>query len=463
MAIFDITVLYPPTQETKQIVYDSSLSTLHWKNGDPVLKNVTIQPDVEIPAKINHGKKDLRTIKIQLGLSCNFECDYCNQRFVPHADSTNPDDVQPFVDNMASWYHGGDDGFGAGTHFEFWGGEPLVYWKTLKPLGEAILAKYPNATKSIITNGSLFDAEKIDWLEKYDFWIGISHDGPGQHVRGPDPLEDPKSKAAIIEVFKRFAPKGKTSFNSMINSKNISRASIEEYFVKFIKENIGENYLQFLKIGEGGFVDAYDEGGLANSLLDAEEDVNYRNLALSELREGKVKRFASVNDKVSNFISGIINGNRIEALAQKCGMDRSDNIALDLNGNVITCQNVSAVANNPSGISHLLGHVSDLENVKLNTATHWSDRKECPNCPVIHICKGACLFLTGELWEASCDNAYSDNILEFCIGVEEMTGGWLPIYIDGPLREDRKDIFWWVKGKPEKTRKAKKVIPIFAA
>jgi uncharacterized protein len=462
MAIFDITVLYPPTQEKKQLVYNSSLSTLHWSTGESVINEVMVQPDVVTPAKINHGKRALKTIKIQLGLSCNFECDYCNQRFVPHADSTNPDDVQPFVDNMGTWYHGGDDGFGAGTHFEFWGGEPLVYWKTLKPLGESLLKKYPNATKSIITNGSLFDEEKIEWLEKYDFWIGISHDGPGQYVRGPDPLEDPKSKAAIIDVFKRFAPKGKTSFNSMINSKNISRAAIEEYFVKFITENLGEPYLQFLKIGEGGFVDAYDEGGLANSLLDGEEDIRYRNIALSELREGKVKRFGSVNTKVTNFINSIFNGTRIEALPQKCGMDQSDAMAIDLNGNVITCQNVSAVANNPSGIPHLLGHVSDLENVKLNTATHWSDRKECPNCPVIHVCKGACLFLTGDLWEASCDNAYSDNILEFCIGIEEITGGWLPMYIDGPLREDRKDIFWWVNGKPEKTRKAKKIIPITA-
>jgi uncharacterized protein len=463
MAIFDITVLYPPTQERKQIIYDSALSTLKWKTGEPVIQNVQTQPDVETPAKINHGKKDLRTIKIQLGLSCNFECDYCNQRFVPHADSTNPDDVQPFVDNMDKWYHGGDDGFGAGTHFEFWGGEPLVYWKTLKPLGEALLQKYPNATKSIITNGSLFDEEKIDWLQKYDFWIGISHDGPGQYVRGPDPLEDPKSKAAIIEVFKRFAPRGKTSFNSMVNSKNISRAAIEEYFVKFITDNLGEKYLPFLKIGEGSFVDAYDEGGLANSLLDGEEDIRYRTLALSEIRDGKVKRFMAVTDKVKGFIGTILSGNRIEALPQKCGMDQSDSMAIDLNGNVITCQNVSAVANNPAGISHLLGHVSDLENVKLNTATHWSDRQECPNCPVIHICKGACFFLAGPLWEASCDNAYSDNILEFCVGIEEMTGGWLPIFIDGPLRQDRKDVFWWVNGKPDKVRKPKKIIPIMAA
>lgn len=462
MAIFDISVLHPLTKEVKHLEYNSSLSTLKWDDQSPVIQGVQVQPNVLIPAKINHGKRNLNTIKIQLGLSCNFECDYCNQRFVPHADSTNPNDVDPFVNNMDKWYHGGDDGFGKNTHFEFWGGEPLVYWKTLKPLAEALMKKYPNATKSIITNGSLFDDEKIEWLDKNDFWVGISHDGPGQFVRGPDPLADSVSKAAILEVFKRFAPKGRTSFNSMINSKNISRADIETYFVNLITENLGDKYLQFLKIGEGTFVDAYDEGGLANSLLDEEEDIKFRNVSYNELREGKVKKFVSINDKVTNFIKTIQLGNRIEALSQKCGMDQSGSIALDLNGNVITCQNVSAVSKNPSGFNHKIGHIDDLENVKLDTATHWSDREECPNCPVIHICKGACLFLTGELWEASCNNAFSDNLTQFCIGIEEMTGGWIPTYIDGPLRQDRKDIFWWQHGKPEKTRKAKKIIPIMA-
>jgi uncharacterized protein len=462
MAKFDITVWHPLKEEERKVIYDSSLSTLIWDNGEQVLPNVSVQPDVVTPAKINHGKRDLKTIKIQLGLSCNFECDYCNQRFVPHADSTNPDDVQPFVDNMSTWYHGGDDGLGAGSHFEFWGGEPLVYWKTLKPLAESILSKYPNATRSIITNGSLLDNTKIDWLEKYDFWVGVSHDGPGQFVRGPDPLEELESKNAIIDLFKRLAPTGKTSFNTMINAKNISRADIEQYFTKFITEQIGEDYVKYLRIGEGGFIDAYDEGGLSSSLLDEEEEIKYRNLALNELRQGKVKRFNSINDKVMQFIASINRGDRIEAIPQKCGMDRSNNIALDLNGNVITCQNVSAVSNNPAGKSHLLGHVSDLESVKLDSSTHWSDREECSKCPVLHICKGACMFLSGELWEASCNNAFSDNIINFTIAIEEMTGGWIPMYIEGPLRQDRKDIYWWVNGKPENTRKAKKVIPIMA-
>ena len=460
MAIFKIDAVNPESQEKRVIYYDSSLSILKWEDGTNIVPNVKTQP-VKPPAKLQIGKRNLSAVKIQLGLSCNFECDYCSQRFVPHADSTNPNDVDPFVSNMSTWYEGGLDGYGEGTKFEFWGGEPFVYWKTFKPLAEAIREKYPNATFGVITNGSLLDNDKIDWLEKLKFWVSISHDGPGQPVRGPDPLDDPASKAAIIECYKRLAPKGAFSLNAMINSKNVSRESIQLFFEKFVLDNLGEDYLQYLQIGEGGFVDAYDDGGLANSLLDEEEDIKFRNSSYIEMREGKASRFVSINQKVQNFIKSIEFGIRSDSLFQKCSMDESDNIAVDLNGNVLTCQNVSSMSNNPSGISHHLGHVSNLDSIKINTGTHWSDRSECPSCPVIHLCKGACLFLTGELWEASCNNAFSDNITVFTTAVEAITG-YIPIYIDGPLREDRKDIFWWINGKPETVRKPKKIIPILA-
>jgi len=461
MAIFEITAVHPVNQDEKKLIYNSSVSTLTWEDGTNVLLEVNTEPEVLTPAKINLGKSNLSTIKIQLGLSCNFECEYCSQRFVPHADSTNPNDVDPFVQNMSTWYKGGEDGLGKGTKFEFWGGEPFVYWKTFKPLADAIHEKYPNSQFLVITNGSMFDIEKNDWLEQHNFMVAISHDGPGQPVRGPDPLDDPASKAAIIDLYKRLAPKNRISFNSMVNANNISRSNIESFFVNFVSNEIGQEYLKYLVIGEGGFVDAYDEGGLANSLLDEEQELRYRNLALNELRSGSVKNFFTINTKVSNFINSINKGTRVERLGQKCGMDRADNIAVDLNGNVLTCQNVSSVSTNPSGISHHIGNISNLEAVEVKTATHWSDRKECPKCPVIHLCGGACMFLTGEYWEASCNNAFSDNILPFVIAIEEMTG-YVVSYIDGPIRDDRKDIFWWVNGKPEKTRKAKKVIPIVA-
>ena len=162
--------------------------------------------------------------------------------------------------------------------------------------------------------------------------------------------------------------------------------------------------------------------------------------------------------KIKRFLRDVHSQKPLATVTQKCGMDRSDKIAVDLNGNVLTCQNVSAVSKNPSGISHHIGHVSDLANVKVSTATHWSERENCPNCPVIHLCHGSCMFLTGPLWTASCDNAFSDNIALFA-NIFELITDYIPIYIEGPQRADRKDIFWWVNGRPE----TKKVIPIVPA
>ena len=454
MAKFKIDAYKWDTKEKKIIYYDSTFSTLTWEDGTSIISTKEVKSKNIIQSKISEGKRNLKIIKIQLGLSCNFECEYCNQRFVPHADETNPDDVQEFVDNMSNWYKG--DGK---VHFEFWGGEPFVYWKTMKPLAEKLKAKYPNSIMSVITNGSLLDKEKNDWLENLNFSVAISHDGPGQHVRGPNPLDDENSKESILDLYKRLSPKGQISFNSMINVKNQSREKIQNYFTDFIKNNVSEEYLKYLRIGEGGFVDAYDEGGFENSLKNTEETMQYRTLAYNELRNRKTDLFTIHGIKITEFIKSLENGKRIEEITQKCGMDDEDKIAVDLNGNVLTCQNVSAVSKNPSGISHHIGYVNDLDSVRINPATHWSDRAECPKCPVIHLCQGACLFLTGNLWETSCNNAFSDNII-ILMHVIEMLSGYIPVYIEGDQREDRKDVLWWINGKPKDEIKTKKVIPI---
>ncbi len=50
---------------------------------------------------------------------------------------------------------------------------------------------FPESKFSLITNGSLLSREKLDFIAEHDIEITISHDGPGQHLRGPDPFDDP--------------------------------------------------------------------------------------------------------------------------------------------------------------------------------------------------------------------------------------------------------------------------------
>ncbi len=429
MAKFILTAINPENGQRTHFHYDNATSELTRESGEPVVHAVEVADRVEAPAVSKQtplGKTSPRTLKISLGLSCNYECEYCSQRFVPRAVETNPGDVQAFIDGLDVWVTSPPE------KIEFWGGEPLVYIKTMRPLAEAIKVKFPNAELSVITNGSLLNDEINEWLDRMGFNVGISHDGPGQHVRGPDPLKDSQQRAAIMALYTRLAPQRRISFNAMVNRENVSRAAIQRFFIELTGDHM-------VPIGEGSFVDAYDEGGIAHS-LQPDELHAYRNLAFHEIRTGQAANVQAVSSKTASFVNSIRSRRPASSLGQKCGMDKFDSIAVDMRGNVVTCQNVSAASTAPNGQAHRIGHVTDLAGVKLDTATHWSRRADCPNCPMLQICQGSCMFLEGLLWDRSCDNAFSDAVPIFAAGIEFLTGLIL-IYIDGPQRDDRKDIF----------------------
>ena len=78
------------------------------------------------------------------------------------------------------------------------------------------------------------------------------------------------------------------------------------------------------------------------------------------------------------------------------------------------------------------------------------------------------MFLEGELWERSCDNAFADNIAFFAAGIELLTG-FVPVYIEdhngATIQNHRKDIFGLIHPStntpaPSLTRK---IIPIYPA
>ncbi len=432
MAKFLITAVDSRTEKVVPLLYDNMDSSLTDLEGRSVVR--TVDASLRAPAVIAPvtsretplGKTSPRILKISLGLSCNYACEYCSQRFVARNVETNPDDISVFLASLDKWVLNPPDAI------EFWGGEPLVYIKTLKPLAQALREKFPAARFSAITNGSLLSPDINQWLDDLGFTVSVSHDGPGQHVRGPDPLDDPQSREVILELYRRLAPKGRFSFNAMLNRENQSRAAIQAFFVDLTGDSD-------VLIGEGGFVDAYDAGGIAQSLR-PEEFHPFRRQAFHDIRHGKAGRISSVRDRVMSFVNSLRFERPASSLGQKCGMDRVDSIAVDLKGNVLTCQNVSAAALAPNGESHRIGHTSELGQVALKSATHWSHRKECPSCPMLQICKGACMFLQGPLWEASCDNAYSDALPIFAAGIEFLTG-LVPVHIEGELREERKDIF----------------------
>lgn len=432
--------------EVEQVyyVYDNETSEIWEDSGAPVniepLYKVSYKNALPVSPESPIGKSRIKTLKIQLGLSCNYSCEYCSQRFVPNIEHSNTKMLEKFMASLDTWLKYPPE------ELEFWGGEPFVYWKNLKPLAEQLREKWPLTEFLVITNGSLITEEIIDWLDDLNFSVGISHDGPGQNVRGPDPFQDPAQRENIFKLFDRLLPKGKISINSMIHRENLDRAKIQTYFETLFGADKRFN------IGEGGFIDVYDEGGLKNTLQSHAEHLGFRRLTLEQTRDGLNKRFIVVKTRVGEWIDSWGNKRSWDTLGQKCGMDREDTIAVDLNGNVLTCQNVTAVSKAPNGKSHRIGHVSQFDKIKLNTSTHWKFRDECAKCPVLQMCKGSCMFLQGDYFKKSCDTAYSDHIPFFAAAFEMATGA-LPFAIKAldesySLPREREDL-WGSIGNPE--------------
>ena len=456
--IFEIIATNPQLGDQKKFTYDNELNILRDETGyvfeysEPKVPKMpeSIPFSIDKPLK---KSKAISTIKIQLGLSCNYSCDYCSQRFVERPPETSKKDIDAFMAKLDVLEFDEQKGL----RVEFWGGEPLVYWKTLKPLAEAFAERFAHwknrPSFGIVTNGSLLTKEICSWLYYMNFGVGISHDGPGQHVRGPDPFDDPEKKAIILEFYKIMHEQNRISFNVMMNRHNTSRKEIHDWFVK-------ETGIEDVVIGEGSFIDAYDEAAIDNSLETYAEHFAYRKQAFNDIysTDGKIG-FHNTLQKVDNFIGGVLNHINSKYVGQKCGMEDEHTIAIDLKGNVVTCQNVSIMENSKNGESHLGGNLDDYDNVSLTTSTHWKNRAHCSECPVVHICRGSCMYLEGKYWDVTCDNAYSDAIAIFALGISRITNGYIPIAINNKeLPLHRQDIWGTLVEHKEKPKQ--KIIPI---
>lgn len=409
-----------PSGKQVELKYWPHISELRWADSG---KRVSLRPvgldyDLDLTRKwpaarpvspLRPGRKRLpiRALKIQMGLKCNFRCGYCNQTARPDDAHGNPELARKLLAEMPSWFVPPPEN--EELRIEFWGGEPFVYWKTMRLLGDELRARYPQALFSVVTNGSILDEEKIDWLARNRVMVTVSHDGPGQiDNRGQDPFDDPRSAAALRRLYTTLRPLGLVNYNCVLAKNNLSLAAIRSH----IAERLGYRSEE-LPLATEELVLPYEETGMGLSLRSEAESRLFRQAFVRELSDGSALGTLNIREKLQDFFLSLAKGRPSYALTQRCGMDREDTLAVDLHGNVLTCQNTAA------NDGHRIGHVDNLDRVRLDTGWHWMVREECRRCPVIQMCKGSCMRLEGEQWQQACRNSFIYNIvlLKAAVGV----------------------------------------------
>lgn len=393
--------------EPVQLRYRPLSSELTDAAGTPLLADVQAEsfPDARAVSPASPARKSHRvqTLKIQLGLRCNYSCSYCSQAtHAPDATLTRTADVDAFLGKLPGWLQG------APERIEFWGGEPLLYFAKLRRLVPALRERFPAADLALITNGSLLDEEIVSFLVDWKLHVGVSHDGPGQHLRGPDPFDDPKRAPWLRELFRRAGRR--VSFVVVLTPANADIRATRAWFAgRLGDENVA--------LEVEGIVSAYDDHAMHGSARwsEAAYDTLHRSI-VDGFADGEALRYDGLVKRARDFVESLRQARPARALGQKCGMDREDQLAVDLRGNVMTCQNTGA-----RGI-HRIGHVDDIDAVQLDTATHWSQRENCTRCPVVQLCKGGCMFLEGDHFDHSCENEYRFNVALLAGVLRSVTG-----------------------------------------
>jgi uncharacterized protein len=409
--------------ESVRFRYDPHASELTAENGAPVIPGARRARFDRAPrvSPAHPGRKSAspRTLKIQLGLRCNYSCSYCNQSSeIDSASITRTADADAFLAGLDGWLQG------APERIEFWGGEPFVYFAKLERLVPGLRTRFPAADLAVVTNGSLIDEEIVRFIERYDLVVAVSHDGPGQHLRGPDPFDDPERARWLRELWRRRRAKKRVTFNVVFTGANCDVGKTYDWFARKLGDSKVALYTE-------GAVSVYDDkaAGGAGRFTPQQAELLQRSM-VEAFDSGKAQRYGAIAEKAKDFLDSLYARRPSSALGQKCGMDREDELAVDLAGRVMTCQNTGANG------KHGIGTLSDLAAVRLDTAHHWSHRESCNYCPVLQLCKGACMYLEGDLFARSCENEYHYNQAVLAGVIKYVTGLRLE-RIEGDIRRPR--------------------------
>lgn len=342
--------------------------------------------------------RNIASLRIQMGMACNYKCQYCKQathsQYDHHADII---DTDRFIANFGSLC---TTDRSEPINIQLWGGEPLLYWPVMTRLGEFFRAEFPYSRITVLSNGSLINRDKADWFLRNKVVLAVSHDGPGQlDYRTGDPLADGSETLDALRYYAEHCPEP-LYVNAVITKGRYDLVDI----VNYIKAKIGKN----TRVGFEGIVLVEDESQFDLSTMFTNEDyLQLRKEVSAQLVSGNLNDIGVFRNKVNSLMSAILaDGFKIpDDSQQKCSMDSPYNLSVDLKGNILACHST------PKPI----GHVDAFAEASLAAIgfVHWHKRPECLGCPVLVLCRGGCLAQDASAFYHSCNNEFHYNMIFF--------------------------------------------------
>lgn len=310
-------------------------------------------------------------IFIMLGDACNFKCKYCLQ-----GEHNNPVIAPNLSDKFLAFL---DEYPSDSTRLSFWGGEPLLYFDSIKQIVDRYKEKF---TYEMVSNGSLLTEDIVNFLNENKIAYHLSHDGKyTEETRLVDVLKNERIKS----LFERIDTK---SVNVTITSKSPSMKEIFAYY----PSNYGININTMINTTNTDISRNYAD-------FDYEKykrDYEYLFKSFEDYLDGdksKSREAGNVTRLMGSFQAFLKEG-RQRNRCFACGHGKKM-LNIDCNGNFYICHNskvsIGSTENTMQDIA------KNLDNILVKT------RSKCESCEVNNICSGSCFMLDGYGEKQNCE------------------------------------------------------------
>jgi len=313
---------------------------------------------------------------VMMGIGCNFKCRYCMQHPLLTQPVCGPrvsPELLSYLQNLPPFDPEHPENKYTVT---LYGGEPLLYWDTIKQMVEA-LGSTGRFHLGMVSNGSLLTDDKVDYMNQHRMGFTVSNDGPRTaEFRGRNVLEEPEILERLQRLVIPFTIEAVYTAGSY---------DLAESLAYWKDKGVDSDRVQL------GLI--MDTGNLPSDL------VNFNLDALQTVADGMEERlYQSLTTNTPTPEMGIANGYiwRMRSVTEdedllkepKCGCGYHT-LNMDLQGNCYLCHN------SPIKIGTIQDSYETLVEA-YKTYDPYTTSEECQSCPVVTLCGGGCLLMSPE-------------------------------------------------------------------
>lgn len=351
-------------------------------------------------------------LRINLGTECNFSCAYCIQHSntnIPKFRAIPAHKISRLVSGIVHYARMAGAADGRVPDVDFIGGEPLLHWEEMKEIISLLRSFFPDAKFAMITNGSLFTADKAKFCLQNNVLAQLSHDGPGQGLRTLDPLA-PRSET--LAAFQLMAREGSAPMvvNPVLTRHNHDLSEIYEYLCNRLHTEV--------MISEGFPVEICDEQTAALGFSSLEEYAPMVRETCACLVKHHPAMFQSYFEMLTKLAYRL--ANRIPPEPHgRCSAFGNFVYALNPDGDVLRCHeeppDYMFIRNTPGGttpnsclsLEDIMRENMTMESISQKLAARnfmadWRHRELCRGCPAVSFCLGGCAKRGEEFYRTAC-------------------------------------------------------------